>query len=304
MPVTLLGASEIRALAAELDVTPTKKLGQNFVVDANSVRRIVQVARVQPGERVVEIGPGLGSLTLAVLETGASVTAVEIDHRLAAPPCRDRGRARRRRRCARGRRCRCAACDGAARRTHGAGCEPSLQRLGPGAAALPRDLPVPAARRRHGAGRGRRTTRSPAGLEDLRRAECEGGLVRTVAPRGHRLEAGVLAGAQRRQRAGRVHPRRRSCAGRRRSGSAPSRSWMPHSSSVARCCGRPFRGCSAAPRRRHPRFSSAPGSLRPHVAKSSASMTSSGSPGRHRATSAIVRAPVPRCSRNMPVTFP
>jgi len=84
MPVTLLGASEIRALAAELDVTPTKKLGQNFVVDANSVRRIVQVARVQPGERVVEIGPGLGSLTLAVLETGASVTAVEIDHRLAA----------------------------------------------------------------------------------------------------------------------------------------------------------------------------------------------------------------------------
>jgi 16S rRNA (adenine1518-N6/adenine1519-N6)-dimethyltransferase len=84
MPVTLLGAAEIRALAAELDVTPTKKLGQNFVVDANSVRRIVQVARVQAGERVVEVGPGLGSLTLAILETGASVTAVEIDHRLAA----------------------------------------------------------------------------------------------------------------------------------------------------------------------------------------------------------------------------
>ena len=101
MPVTLLGASEIRALAAEFDVTPTKKLGQNFVVDANSVRRIVQVARVQPGERVVEVGPGLGSLTLAILETGASVTAVEIDHRLAEPPCRDRGRARRRRRRAR-----------------------------------------------------------------------------------------------------------------------------------------------------------------------------------------------------------
>jgi 16S rRNA (adenine1518-N6/adenine1519-N6)-dimethyltransferase len=84
MPVTLLGASEIRALAAELDVTPTKKLGQNFVVDANSVRRIVQVARVHPGESVVEVGPGLGSLTLAVLEAGATVTAVEIDHRLAA----------------------------------------------------------------------------------------------------------------------------------------------------------------------------------------------------------------------------
>lgn len=84
MTVTLLGATEIRSLAAELDVTPTKKLGQNFVVDANTVRKIVHAARVQQGERVVEVGPGLGSLTLAILEAGASVTAVEIDHRLAA----------------------------------------------------------------------------------------------------------------------------------------------------------------------------------------------------------------------------
>ncbi|UUT35608.1 16S rRNA (adenine(1518)-N(6)/adenine(1519)-N(6))-dimethyltransferase RsmA [Microbacterium elymi] len=84
MPVTLLGAGEIRALAAALDVTPTKKLGQNFVVDANTVRRIVQIAQVRAGEHVVEVGPGLGSLTLAILETGARVTAVEIDHRLAA----------------------------------------------------------------------------------------------------------------------------------------------------------------------------------------------------------------------------
>mgnify|MGYP005817389199 FL=1 len=83
MPVSLLGAAEIRALAADLDVTPTKKLGQNFVVDANTVRKIVQAAAVQAGDRVVEIGPGLGSLTLAILETRASVTAVEIDHRLA-----------------------------------------------------------------------------------------------------------------------------------------------------------------------------------------------------------------------------
>ena len=83
MPVTLLGASEIRALAAELDVTPTKKLGQNFVVDANTVRKIVHVASVTAGDRVVEVGPGLGSLTLAILETGATTTAVEIDHRLA-----------------------------------------------------------------------------------------------------------------------------------------------------------------------------------------------------------------------------
>src|SRR5687767_1684876 len=55
MPVSLLGAAEIRALAAELDVTPTKKLGQNFVVDANTVRKIVQVARVLPGDSVVEV---------------------------------------------------------------------------------------------------------------------------------------------------------------------------------------------------------------------------------------------------------
>jgi 16S rRNA (adenine1518-N6/adenine1519-N6)-dimethyltransferase len=84
MTVHLLGAAEIRALATELDVTPTKKLGQNFVVDANTVRKIVQVGGVGSGDRVVEVGPGLGSLTLAVLETGASVVAVEIDHRLAA----------------------------------------------------------------------------------------------------------------------------------------------------------------------------------------------------------------------------
>ncbi|MFS0732484.1 16S rRNA (adenine(1518)-N(6)/adenine(1519)-N(6))-dimethyltransferase RsmA [Microbacterium sp. 1P10UB] len=84
MPVNLLGAADIRALAAELDVTPTKKLGQNFVVDANTVRKIVTVAGVTAGETVVEVGPGLGSLTLAVLETGANVLAVEIDHRLAA----------------------------------------------------------------------------------------------------------------------------------------------------------------------------------------------------------------------------
>ena len=83
MPVTLLGAAEVRALAADLDVTPTKKLGQNFVVDANTVRKIVHLAGVQAGEHVVEVGPGLGSLTLAILEAGAKVTAVEIDHRLA-----------------------------------------------------------------------------------------------------------------------------------------------------------------------------------------------------------------------------
>ncbi|WP_400999719.1 16S rRNA (adenine(1518)-N(6)/adenine(1519)-N(6))-dimethyltransferase RsmA [Agromyces sp. GXQ0307] len=80
----LLGPAEIRDLAELLDVTPTKKLGQNFVHDANTVRRIVQTAGVQRGETVLEIGPGLGSLTLGLLEAGAEVIAVEIDARLAA----------------------------------------------------------------------------------------------------------------------------------------------------------------------------------------------------------------------------
>lgn len=80
----LLGASEIRALAERLDVSPTKKWGQNFVHDANTVRKIVAAAKLQPGESVVEIGPGLGSLTLGLLEQGHPVTAIEIDPRLAA----------------------------------------------------------------------------------------------------------------------------------------------------------------------------------------------------------------------------
>ncbi|OJX67951.1 MAG: 16S rRNA (adenine(1518)-N(6)/adenine(1519)-N(6))-dimethyltransferase [Micrococcales bacterium 73-13] len=82
--VRLLGPAEVRELAQRLDLSPTKRLGQNFVIDANTVRRIVATADVVPGERVIEIGPGLGSLTLGLVEAGASVTAVEIDRRLAA----------------------------------------------------------------------------------------------------------------------------------------------------------------------------------------------------------------------------
>jgi 16S rRNA (adenine1518-N6/adenine1519-N6)-dimethyltransferase len=84
LPTALLGASEIRRLAAELDLVPTKKLGQNFVHDANTVRKIVGLASVAPGTHVLEVGPGLGSLTLGLLEAGATVTAIEIDSRLAA----------------------------------------------------------------------------------------------------------------------------------------------------------------------------------------------------------------------------
>ncbi|MCL2515852.1 MAG: 16S rRNA (adenine(1518)-N(6)/adenine(1519)-N(6))-dimethyltransferase RsmA [Microbacteriaceae bacterium] len=84
MAAGLLGPAEVRDLAELLDVTPTKKLGQNFVHDANTVRRIVRVGEVAAGETVVEVGPGLGSLTLGLLEAEASVVAVEIDGRLAA----------------------------------------------------------------------------------------------------------------------------------------------------------------------------------------------------------------------------
>ncbi|MEO6532503.1 MAG: 16S rRNA (adenine(1518)-N(6)/adenine(1519)-N(6))-dimethyltransferase RsmA [Pseudolysinimonas sp.] len=82
--MTLLGPAEIRDLADQLGLQPTKKLGQNFVVDANTVRKIVRVAKVEAGDEVLEVGPGLGSLTLGLLEAGARVAAVEIDARLAA----------------------------------------------------------------------------------------------------------------------------------------------------------------------------------------------------------------------------
>ena len=81
--MSLLGPAEIRDLADLLGIQPTKKLGQNFVIDANTVRRIVKAAGIVAGQTVVEVGPGLGSLTLGLLETGASVVAVEIDTRLA-----------------------------------------------------------------------------------------------------------------------------------------------------------------------------------------------------------------------------
>ncbi|MGN8244883.1 ribosomal RNA small subunit methyltransferase A [Cellulomonas soli] len=84
MSVTsLLGPAQIRELAEQAGIRPTKTLGQNFVIDGGTVRKIVRQADVVDGERVVEIGPGLGSLTLGLLEAGADVVAVEIDPVLA-----------------------------------------------------------------------------------------------------------------------------------------------------------------------------------------------------------------------------
>ncbi|MEO5662307.1 MAG: 16S rRNA (adenine(1518)-N(6)/adenine(1519)-N(6))-dimethyltransferase RsmA [Nocardioides sp.] len=79
----LLGPAEVRSLAAELDLRPTKQRGQNFVIDANTVRRIVRDSGIGPDDVVVEVGPGLGSLTLGLLEVARRVVAVEIDPLLA-----------------------------------------------------------------------------------------------------------------------------------------------------------------------------------------------------------------------------
>ncbi|TLH68176.1 16S rRNA (adenine(1518)-N(6)/adenine(1519)-N(6))-dimethyltransferase RsmA [Mycolicibacterium aubagnense] len=83
MTIRLLGRTEIRHLAKELDFRPRKAFGQNFVHDANTVRRIVSASGVNRQSHVLEVGPGLGSLTLALLDRGAKVTAVEIDPVLA-----------------------------------------------------------------------------------------------------------------------------------------------------------------------------------------------------------------------------
>lgn len=79
----LLGPADVRELAAALGVRPTKQRGQNFVIDANTVRRIVRTAQVSGEDAVVEVGPGLGSLTLGLLEAARHVTAIEIDEVLA-----------------------------------------------------------------------------------------------------------------------------------------------------------------------------------------------------------------------------
>jgi 16S rRNA (adenine1518-N6/adenine1519-N6)-dimethyltransferase len=81
--VELLGAGEIRSLASELDLRPTKKLGQNFVIDPNTIRKIVAAAQLSSSDKVVEIGPGLGSLTLGLLEKVDQLIAIEFDQKLA-----------------------------------------------------------------------------------------------------------------------------------------------------------------------------------------------------------------------------
>ena len=84
MTIRLLTRTEIRNIARELDFRPRKALGQNFVHDANTLRRIVSSSGINKSDHVLEVGPGMGSLTLALLDRGAAVTAIEIDPVLAA----------------------------------------------------------------------------------------------------------------------------------------------------------------------------------------------------------------------------
>ena len=83
-PPRLLGPSDIRELAESCGIRPTKQRGQNFVTDANTVRRIVKASGIGSDDVVVEVGPGLGSLTLGLLDVAQHVTAVEVDEVLAA----------------------------------------------------------------------------------------------------------------------------------------------------------------------------------------------------------------------------
>ncbi len=80
---SLLGAADIRRIAAEEGIIPTKKFGQNFVIDPGTVKKIVTASKINSNDFVMEVGPGLGSLTLAILQAGANLTAVEIDPPLA-----------------------------------------------------------------------------------------------------------------------------------------------------------------------------------------------------------------------------
>ena len=255
-PARLLGAGDVRALAAELDLRPTKRLGQNFVHDANTVRRIVRLAEIGADDVVLEVGPGLGSLTLPLLEAARAVVAVEID-----PVLADRLPATAAER-APGRDLRVVTAD-ALRIAPGRpparpgrpGGEPPLQRRRARGAEPAGGPPGAAPRAGHGAVRGRRAARGPARRARLRRPVGQARLVRRRAAGGPGPARGVLAGPRRRLGPRRVRPPRP--AGRGRRAAAPtartsSPSSTPPSPSAGSRCGPPSRGGRARhrPRRR------------------------------------------------------
>ena len=193
---SLLGPAEVRALAARLGIRPTKTLGQNFVIDPNTVRRIVRAAEVTPDDVVLEVGPGLGSLTLGLLPGRAAVIAVEIDPVLAGELPGNRGPARAVvRRAVEVVTADALRIDGCPARRHRPGREPALQRRRPRPAAPARALPT----LQHGLvmvqAEVAERLAAPPGQQDLRRAVGQGGVVRRRAPRG--IGAGATSSGRR-----------------------------------------------------------------------------------------------------------
>ena len=248
--VQLLGPADVRRLAAELDLRPTKQRGQNFVIDANTVRRIVRESGVGPDDVVVEVGPGLGSLTLALLEVAARVVAIEVDDvlaaRLPATVAEHAG----------DRADRCEVVHADALRVDGV--------PGPPPTALVANLPynvsvpvllhlltvLPSLERGLVMVQAEVADRLAAapGLAHLRHPVGQGRLVRRRTPRRGGRAQRLLAGAQRRLRAwspGPAATRRR----RPRPASRSSRSSTPPSPSAARRCAAP---CAARRLRRRP----------------------------------------------------
>ena len=276
----LLTAPDVRALADALGLRPTKTLGQNFVIDPNTVRRLVRTAGVGVDDVVVEVGPGLGSLTLGLLEVAARVVAVEIDPVLAGRAARD-GRRAAARSAPTGsrsslqdaltldRRARPAA-DGVRR-------EPALQRRRAGAAAAARAPAVAAHRPGDGAGRGRRPAGRAARQPDVRRPVGQGRLVRRGAPRRGR-SAGTSSGRRRNVDSGLVaFTRREPPPGdrladlrRRRRGVRPAAQDAARRAGRLGRLGRPPPRSGCAP----------PASTRARAARCSASRTSPGWPPR------------------------
>ena len=256
-PLPLLGAGDVRRLAADLGVRPTKHLGQNFVVDANTVRRIVRLAEVGRDDVVLEVGPGLGSLTLALLDAAASVVAVEIDPVLAESHWRTDRRSG-------GDRTppgRLHVVRADAVRLAAPTCRPRADRPTALVANLPYNVAVPvllvALERlpslRHGlvmvqAEVAERLAARPA-QSAYGAAVGQGRLVRRGAPGRLRAAQRVLAGAQRRLRPGRLHPTRPARRGSRGGVRLRRRGVRPAPQDAARGAGRLGRLGASGPKR-------------------------------------------------------
>ena len=210
--VALLTPATVHALLDAHGLHPKRSLGQNFLADPNTARRVVALADVAPGDPVLEIGPGLGSLTLALLDAGHDVVALELDHRLADVLRRvlaDDGRLRRaeRRRSATPRPSTSPPCS-PSRRPVGVRVEPAVQRRGAGGGAPARGGRGGRAHPRDGAARGGGAPRRRARRRAVRRGVGEGRLLRRGRRWWARCRRRCSCPAQGRLRAGAAAPPR------------------------------------------------------------------------------------------------